>query len=72
MSVRTFTSTDGQAWTAQVQEVPQRDGTAQSRSVLRFTSGAETVDVPDYPPHWYMLGADVLVDLLYLGRPPVF
>lgn len=67
-SVRTFRYPNGRYWT--VNEIPaESTGAAQQRPLLRFTSGARSLDAADWPSQWVQMSEGDLSDLLYRSFP---
>lgn len=65
-NARTFRYPKGRYWT--VNELPVT-GTAQGRPLLRFTSGARSLDTADWPSEWGQMSDADLSDLLYRSFP---
>lgn len=65
---RTFRYPNGRYWT--VNELPAAStGTAHGRPLLRFTSGARSLDATDWPSDWVRMSDGDLSDLLYQSFP---
>lgn len=67
MSVRRqFRGTSGRVWSAHLFELPAGARAA----VLRFETEGLTLELRDYPPDWFSLTDDALVDLARRANPP--
>ena len=65
-NARTFRYPNGRYWT--VNEL-QATSTTGERSLLRFTSGARSLDAADWPAEWARMSEQDLADLLYRSFP---
>jgi hypothetical protein len=65
VAVRTFRYPGGRVWTASLTPHP----TEPSRRVLRFSAGARSIDVADWPPDWAEQSDEELVALLQRTAP---
>jgi hypothetical protein len=65
--IRTFRYPTGRYWT--VNELPVPQSTEQARPLLRFTSGARSLDTAEWPAGWMRMSDVDLADLLYRSFP---
>jgi hypothetical protein len=65
--VRTFRYPMGRYWT--VNELPVPPSAGQARPLLRFTSGARSLDTARWPAEWMRMSDVDLADLLYRSFP---
>jgi hypothetical protein len=66
-NARTFRYPNGRYWT--VNELPAGSTTSGQRPLLRFTSGARSLDTADWPSEWAQMSDQDLADLLYQSFP---
>jgi hypothetical protein len=67
-TIRTFRYPTGRYWTVN-EQIETGSPTRRQRLVLRFTSGARTLETRDWPHDWSRLSEDDLADLLYRSFP---
>ena len=67
LAARTFRYPNGRYWT--VNELPAGSTTSGQRPLLRFTSGARSLDTADWPSEWSQMSEQDLVELLYRSFP---
>ena len=66
-NARTFRYPNGRYWT--VNELPPSSTTSGHRPLLRFTSGARSLDTADWPSGWAQMSEQDLAELLYQSFP---
>jgi hypothetical protein len=66
-TARTFRYPNGRYWT--VNELPHSSTTSGQRPLLRFTSGARSLDTADWPSEWAQMSEQDLAELLYRSFP---
>lgn len=67
MSLRTFTSPSGRAWTVEVVELPSYPGSPKVHA-LRFVSGQVVFELEQWPTDWDALPDAELVELEGAGH----
>ena len=67
-TIRTFRYPTGRYWTVN-EQIETGSPERRQRLVLRFTSGARTLETRDWPHDWSRLSEDELADLLYHSFP---
>lgn len=66
-AARTFRYPNGRYWTVNV--LPPSSTTSGERPLLRFTSGARSLDTADWPSEWTQMSEQDLAELLYRSFP---
>ena len=66
-NARTFRYPNGRYWTVNV--FPPASTTSGERGILRFTSGARSLDTTEWPAGWAQMSEQDLADLLYRSFP---
>jgi hypothetical protein len=66
-NARTFRYPNGRYWT--VSELPSSSTVSGHRPLLRFTSGARSLDTADWPSEWAQMSEQDLAELLYRSFP---
>ena len=67
LTARTFRYPNGRYWT--VNEMPHSSTMGEHRPLLRFTSGARSLDTADWPQEWAQMSEEDLAELLYRSFP---